>query len=139
MASDPYEPVGWTKCGSCGFNDTCWTRALEQQDVSLVMDVDQGLALQLHADGICTAAELVSGYDATRLSELKRPWGAKQQKVGKKADRILLNAEVLTTKQERLLASPALPASENFVMFDLEGLPPQLDDPETSYLWGLQV
>jgi predicted RecB family nuclease len=139
MATEPYEPVGWTKCGSCGFNDTCWTRALEQQDVSLVMDVDQGLARQLHADGICTAGELVSGYDATRLSELKRPWGAKQQKVGKKADRILLNAEVLTTKQERFLASPALPASENFVMFDLEGLPPQLDDLEKIYLWGMQV
>ncbi len=139
MATEPYEPVGWTKCGSCGFNDTCWTRALERQDVSLVMEVDQGLARQLHADGICTAAQLGSGYDATRLSELKRPWGAKQQKVGKKADRILLNAEVLTTKQERLLASPALPASENFVAFDLEGLPPQLDDLEKVYLWGMQV
>jgi predicted RecB family nuclease len=139
MATEPYEPVGWSKCGSCGFNATCWTRALEQQDVSLVMDVDQGLAHQLHTDGIRTAAELVSGYDATRLSELKRPWGAKQQKVGKKADRILLNAEVLTTKQERLLASPSLPASDNFVMFDLEGLPPQLDDLEKVYLWGMQV
>ncbi len=74
------------------------------------------------AMAFCTAGELVAGYDANRLSELKRPWGAKQQKVGKKADRILLNAEVLTTKQERLLASPVLPASENFVMFDLEGL-----------------
>ena len=115
MATEPYEPIGWSKCGSCSFAETCWPRALEQQDVSLVMDVDQGLARQLHSDGICTAAELVSGYDATRLSELKRPWGAKQQKVGKKADRILLNAEVLTTKQERLLASPVLPASENFV------------------------
>jgi len=139
MATEPYEPVGWSKCGTCGFNDTCWTRALEQQDVSLVMDVDQGLARQLHSEGICTAAELVSGYDANRLSELKRPWGVKQQKVGKKADRILLNAEVLTTKQERLLASPALPASENFVMFDLEGLPPQVDDLEKIYLWGMQV
>jgi predicted RecB family nuclease len=139
MATEPYEPVGWSKCGSCGFNETCWTRALEQQDVSLVMEVDQGLARQLHTDGICTATELVSGYDATRLSELKRPWGAKQQKVGKKADRILLNAEVLTSKQERILATPALPASENFVMFDLEGLPPQLDDLEKVYLWGMQV
>ena len=114
MATEPYEPVGWSKCGSCSFAETCWPRALERQDVSLVMDVDQGLARQLHDEGICTAAELVSGYDANRLSELKRPWGAKQQKVGKKADRILLNAEVLTTKQERLLASPVLPASENF-------------------------
>jgi uncharacterized protein len=139
LTTEPYEPVGWTKCGSCGFAETCWPRALEQQDVSLVMEVDQGLARQLHADGICTAAELVSGYDANRLSGLKRPWGARQQKVGKKADRILLNAEVLITKQERILASPALPASENFVMFDLEGMPPQLDDLENIYLWGMQV
>jgi len=139
MAIEPYEPVSWSKCGSCGFNETCWTRALEQQDVSIVMEVDQGLARQLHSDGILTAAELVSGYDAIRLSDLKRPWGTKQQKVGKKADRILLNAEVLTTKQEKLLASPALPISDNFVMFDLEGLPPQLDDLEKVYLWGMQV
>jgi predicted RecB family nuclease len=65
--------------------------------------------------------------------------GSQAAEVGKKADRILLNAEVLTTKQERLLASPALPASENFVMLDLEGLPPQLDDLEKIYLWGMQV
>jgi predicted RecB family nuclease len=139
LTTEPYEPVGMSKCGSCGFAETCWPRALECLDVSLVMDVDQGLARQLHEDGICSAGQLVAGYDATRLSGLKRPWGAKQQKVGKKADRILLNAEVLTTKQERLLASPALPVSENFVMFDLEGLPPQLDDLEKIYLWGMQV
>ena len=139
LTTEPYEPVGTTKCGSCGFADHCWPRAVEQQDVSLVMDVDQGLARQLHTDGISTAKELVSAFDIQRLSELKRPWGKVQQKVGKKAERILLNAEVLTTKQERILASPALPASENFVMFDLEGLPPQLDDLEKIYLWGMQV
>jgi predicted RecB family nuclease len=139
MATEPYEPVGWTKCGCCRFTQTCWPKALERLDVSLVMDVDQGLARQLHADGIVSAGDLVSGYDATRLSELKRPWGAKQQKVGRKADRILLNAEVLTSKQERLLGSPVLPVSDNFVMFDLEGLPPQLDDLEKVYLWGMQV
>jgi predicted RecB family nuclease len=139
MATEPYEPVGWSKCGSCSFAETCWPRALERQDVSLVMEVDQGLARQLHDEGICTVAQLVSGYDAARLSELKRPWGTRQQKVGKKADRILLNAQVLTTKQERILASPVLPVSENFVAFDLEGLPPQLDDLEKIYLWGMQV
>ena len=139
LTTEPYEPVGMSKCGSCGFAEICWPRALERQDVSLVMDVDQGLARQLHEEGICTAAQLVSGYDATRLSDLKRPWGDKQQKVGKKADRILLNAEVLTTKQERLLASPVLPISENFVAFDLEGLPPQMDELEKIYLWGMQV
>jgi predicted RecB family nuclease len=84
LTTEPYEPVGWTKCGSCGFAETCWPRALECLDVSLVMEVDQGLARQLHSDNICTAGELVSGYDATRLSELKRPWGAKQQRSAKR-------------------------------------------------------
>ena len=139
MTTEPYEPVGMSKCGSCGFADHCWPRAVEQQDVSLVMEVDQGLARQLHADGINTAAELVSGYDSTRLSELKRPWGAKQQKVGKKAEKILLNAEVLTSGKERILAPVTIPIRENYVMFDLEGLPPQLDDLEKIYLWGMQV
>jgi predicted RecB family nuclease len=139
LTTEPYEPIGWSKCGSCGFGSHCWQKALEQQDVSIVMDVDQGLARQLHAEGVCSAEELLSTFDADRLSELKRPWGAKQQKVGKKADKILLNTEVLTTKQERILASPALPAGKNFVMFDLEGLPPQLDDIEKIYLWGMQV
>ena len=140
LTTEPYEPVGWSKCeAGCGYADRCWSQAEACQDVSLVMDVDQGLARQLHSDGICSAGELVSSYDSIRLSELKRPWGTRQQKVGIKADRILLNAEVLTTKQERILASPALPVSESFVMFDLEGLPPQLNDLEKIYLWGMQV
>jgi predicted RecB family nuclease len=139
LATEPYHPVGWSKCGSCGFQEYCWNKAIERQDVSLVMEVDQGLARQLHAEGINTAGELVAGYDAARLSELKRPWGNGQKKVGKTAQRILINAEVLTSKQERVLETPALPASESFVMFDLEGLPPQLDDLEKIYLWGMQV
>ena len=48
LTTEPYEPIGWSKCGSCRFAETCWPRALEQQDVSLVMEVDQGLARQLH-------------------------------------------------------------------------------------------
>ena len=66
MVAEPYEPVGWSKCGSCRFTENCWPRALERLDVSLVMDVDQGLARQLHANGIVSAGELVAGYDATR-------------------------------------------------------------------------
>jgi len=140
LTTEPYEPVGWSKCNAgCGYANHCWSQAEARQDVSLVMQVDQGLARQLHGHGTCSAGELVSSYDSNRLSELKRPWGTRLQKVGSKADRILLNAEVLTTKQERILASPALPASDNFVMFDLEGLPPQLNDLEKIYLWGMQV
>jgi predicted RecB family nuclease len=32
-----------------------------------------------------------------------------------------------------------LPRAENYVMFDVEGLPPQLDELDKIYLWGLQV
>jgi predicted RecB family nuclease len=139
LTTEPYEPVGWTKCGSCGFAGYCWTRAIKQQDVALVMDVDQGLARQLHYDGITTVQKLVSSFDIQRLSDLKRPVGTRQQKVGKKAERILLNADVLTSKQERILAPAMIPTHENYVMFDLEGMPPNFDDLEKIYLWGMQV
>lgn len=63
--------------------------------MSLVMDVDQGLARQMHADGITTAQALVSSFDVQRLSDLKRPWGKCQQKVGTKSAAILQYAEAL--------------------------------------------
>jgi predicted RecB family nuclease len=90
LTTEPYEPVGWSKCkAGCGYADRCWPLAEARHDVSLVMDVDQGLARQLHADGITTPQELVTRYDLQSLSGLKRPWGARQQKVGKKAEAIL--------------------------------------------------
>ena len=75
-------------------------RGEANQDVALVMGVDQGLARQLHGDGIKTVQALATllGY-VQRLSDLKRPWGAGMRKVGTSAARILLNAEVLTTRQ----------------------------------------
>lgn len=140
LASEPYEPVGWSKCkAGCGYSDRCWSQAEANQDVALVMDVDQGLARQLHADGITTPQELLSTLDAQRLAGLKRPWGSGLRKVGASASRILLNAEVLTTGNEKILGSVAIPKHENYVMFDLEGLPPQMDDLEKIYLWGMQV
>jgi predicted RecB family nuclease len=129
LAAEPYEPVGWTKCGAgCGYHDRCWEQAEARQDVSLVMEVDQGLARKLHEDGIATAQQLVAGFDAQRLSELKRPWGDRVQKVGKKAEKILVYADVFTSGKERMLGTVAIPSHDNYVMFDLEGLPPHCDD-----------
>jgi predicted RecB family nuclease len=93
----------------------------------------------MHSDGIATFQQLVSSFDIPSLSDLKRRWGTRQQKVGKKAEVILRNAEVLVSREERILAPVAIPAHANYVMFDLEGLPPQLDDVEKIYLWGMQV
>jgi predicted RecB family nuclease len=78
LGSEPYEPVGQSKCTGCGFENRCWSRAEEHQDVSLLVDVDQGLARQLHSEGITTPTELLSKFDAQALSELKRPRGGKR-------------------------------------------------------------
>ena len=137
---EPYEPLGWTKCGSgCGYYDRCWQQAETRQDVSLVMDVDQGLARKLHEDGVESAQQLLASFDVQRLSGFTRPWGDRQQRVGKKAEKILVYADVLISGNERMLGAIAIPAHDNYVMFDLEGMPPQLDDLEKIYLWGMQV
>ena len=84
LASEPYEPVGWSKCmAGCGYSDRCWLKAEASQDVSLVMGVDQGLARQLHGDGIKTVQALATSLDVQRLSDLKRPWGAGMREGGR--------------------------------------------------------
>ena len=103
LGSEPYEPLGWTKCsGGCGYYDRCWQQAEARQDVSLVMDVDQGLARALNAVGVTSAEQLLVSFDAKRLSEFKRPWGKGEQKVGKKAEKILLYADVLCSGRNAL-------------------------------------
>jgi predicted RecB family nuclease len=136
---EPYSPVGWTKCGHCGFRPYCWPRAEANRDVALLPGVDQGLAIAFHKQGIYTIDQLLDKFDERRLSDLKRPWGDKQQRVGKKAESILLTARAMATEQEIQLRNPDVPNFPNYVMFDLEGLPPQLDELEKIYLWGLQV
>jgi len=140
LGGEPYEPLGWTKCsGGCGYYDRCWQQAGDREDVSLVMDVDQGLARKLNAAGVASAEQLLATFDAKGLSELKRPWGKGEQKVGKKAEKILLYADVFCSGQERILGPADIPVHDNYVMFDLEGMPPYLDELEKIYLWGMQV
>lgn len=138
-ASEPYSPVGWTKCGDCGFRDRCWSRAEAEQNLALVSGVDQGLASALHHNGIDTVEAFLAAFDEATLSEFKRPWGTREQRVGKKAGSILRAARAMASGKELLLQQPSLPCASNYVMFDLEGLPPHLDELEKIYLWGLQV
>jgi predicted RecB family nuclease len=94
LGAEPYEPLGWSKCSSgCGYYDRCWQQAEERQDVSLVMDVDQGLARALNGIGVSSAQQLLANFDARGLSELKRPSGKGEQRVGKKAEKILMYAD----------------------------------------------
>jgi predicted RecB family nuclease len=139
LTVEPYEPVGRTKCLGCGYTDRCWAQAEENGDIALVYGVDQSLARTLHSQGIRTRKELLANFDAAGLSELKRPYGNREQRVGKAAERILRFADAMEKQQEIVLATPAIPAHKNYVMFDLEGMPPHLDELDKIYLWGAQV
>ncbi len=139
LDGEPYEPVGWSKCGGCGFNERCMDKAEADGSVALVPDVDQSLARTLHGIGVSTRKELLTKFDSVSLSELKRPHGQGERRVGKTASRIIHFAQAMEAQQEKVLAAPAIPLSPSYVMFDLEGMPPHLDEIEKIYLWGMQV
>jgi predicted RecB family nuclease len=139
LPAEPYEPVGWSKCLGCGFIDRCWKKAEETSDVALVYCVDQSLARTLYSQGIHSRKDLLAKFNVASLSEFVRPYGSREQRVGKAAERILQFADALERKQENVFAVPAIPLHENYVMFDLEGMPPHLDELDKIYLWGAQV
>jgi predicted RecB family nuclease len=61
------------------------------------------------------------------------------QRVGRKAAFIMRQAVALEKKRELIIGKLELPPSKNFAIFDIEGLPPHLDETDKIYLWGLQV
>lgn len=135
----PYCPVGWSKCSACSFEEYCWQQAQDGQDVAIISGIDQGLAVALHDRGVTTVQQLLDAFDVGSLSRLQRPWGTKQRRVGQSAGRILQMAQALASGREILLCRPVIPKHASYAMFDLEGLPPQMDAMEKIYLWGFQV
>jgi predicted RecB family nuclease len=136
---EPPEPVGWSKCSGCGYFERCWPAAVERRAIGLVYGVDLGLASALEARGIESYDALLEHFDEEGLAEIERPRGGRLQKVGERAPRILASARALATGQPIVLRPAAIPGHPNYVMFDLEGLPQQLDELEKIYLWGMQV
>src|ERR1700728_1686119 len=136
---EAYEPGRWTKCGACGYKERCCNKAEVNHDVALVPDVDQSLARKLNGMNVRTLKELLGSFDVARLSELKRPFGNSERRVGSTAERILQFAEAMEKREEKILIAPAIPDRPNYVMFDLEGMPPHLDELDKIYLWGAQV
>lgn len=137
--SEPYSPVGWSKCGGCPFYGYCWPRAEANQDIALVPGVDQNLAMALKDQGVNTIEQLLEQFDENSLGEFKRPWGKGVRRVGKGSVPILCMARALSTGKEFMIQQPSIPDHPNYVMFDLEGLPPHLNELEKIYLWGTQV
>ena len=135
-----YEPVGWSKCMPCAFRGLCFAEAKSRNEVSLVPELDQSLARELRAEGVRTVASLVKRFDEESLSRITRPLGPRRQRVGKKARRILLNANALDQRREIRLGALAVPPCDHYAMFDIEGIPPDLeDDIGRIFLWGLKV
>jgi predicted RecB family nuclease len=135
-----YEPVGWSKCSACVFRSFCWDEAKTLDDVALVPELDQGLARELHAQGVPTVRDLLDNFDETRLASLERPYGKNLRKVGKSAGRILQSAQALSSGSDLRLGPLVIPDSRNFAMFDIEGIPPDLeDDLGKIFLWGVKV
>ena len=137
--SELYSPVGWSKCGGCPFHDHCWPRAEANKDVALIPGVDQNLAAALNQQDIRAIDDLIRHFDEDSLGEFRRPWGSRMQRVGSKAGSIMLMARAMSENKEIMIKPAAIPDHPNYVMFDLEGLPPHLDELEKIYLWGIQV
>ena len=135
-----YEPVGWSKCVGCDYRRLCWPKAMQQQDVAILLDVDQELARLLHERGCQNITNLLQDYDVDTLAEIYRPWGESAKKVGKRAGTSILNhARAIMENRVVVLGPPRLPEVSNLVMFDLEGLPPHVDQQEQVFLWGFKV
>ncbi|HVS90161.1 MAG TPA: TM0106 family RecB-like putative nuclease [Candidatus Acidoferrum sp.] len=139
QAREFYEPVGWSKCNGCGFHERCWKQAEQNDELSRVYGIDQALARHLHLQGIVTVGDLLKNFNESSLGQIKLLRGTRETRVGLKAGDAILHASALQAGKLVLLKKPAVPASKNLVAFDIEGLPPQLDDLDKIYLWGLQV
>jgi len=135
----PNEIVGWSKCSGCRYFERCWPAAVAQRSIGLLPRVDRGLIGELTARGVTTLDELLERFDSESLATLDRPRGSGRAPVGNRADRILLSARALVENRPIVLETPAFPEHPNYVMFDLEGLMPRLNEVEKIYLWGMQV
>jgi predicted RecB family nuclease len=135
---DAYEPVGITKCGDCGFHARCWGQAEASNDVSLLAPVKQELARKLRARGIATIRDIPGAIENPANRDLFYK-GVRKPRLQDFVEGLRRSAEAYASCKPILIAAPDLPVTKNLAMFDLEGLPPYLDDIEKVYLWGVKV
>ena len=105
----------------------------------MIYKVDAGTARALRERGIRTWDELVEKMDDDGLAGLPRPRRVGEQRVGAAAGRILAQARALSSGKVVDIGRLSLPEGRRLVMFDLEGIPPQYEELEKVYLWGMQL
>jgi predicted RecB family nuclease len=148
----PYTPVRVNKCRDCCYADQCMKTAAENKEVSMVFGVTDGIARALEKIGIRSADQLLSGFTAETLGakvEFQMSNG-EDQRVGPNRGAKIIEHAYAWVKDELLLRPSgfrkhledieALIDSKQQVMFDLEGIPSNIDGKmERIYLWGLKM
>jgi predicted RecB family nuclease len=116
---------------------------MDAADVATLPDVDQGLARQLHVLGVRDTGALLARFDGPALSVLKRPRGDGMARVGEKtALSIMRHARAHQEGRPLHIGRFPLTLDQPYVMFDLEGVPPDaagISEWQKIYLWGMQV
>ena len=113
-----------------------------------MIDVNVKLAAKLTQAGVTSYSDLYESHNEESLAELKSPGKGDDPAQQATARRILENAEALTTgkpvrrRQDDGTPVPIpseLSADDDYVMFDLEGAPPEEKTDQVVYIWGAQV
>lgn len=140
LTEPPYEAVDWFKCHACAFVRRCWREAVDRGDVACLTVVDESLARALHEQGVDTVALLLETFDRDALAALGGSGPAGSRALGNEAaDAVLRAAQAIQSGRDDLFALPDPPLSDNYVAFDSEGLPPQFDELDRVYVWGIRV
>jgi uncharacterized protein len=133
-----YEPVGVSKCQQCPFKSKCWSEAEARQDVSLCYNIDQEAARTLW-EGHITTIKALAEMDEVKLAEMKVKRGTTERRMGRTGLKAIQMAQAVVAGKAIVLSKPDLPEGENFVIFDIEGIPEGYDDLTRIYLWGCRL
>ena len=140
LEQEPFEVVGWSKCQDCDFTRYCWPRAEKQRAPGVIPGVDVGMGRRFAELGVDRFDQIPERFDLAGLAEMPRPWGSGETPVGTTlAEQVMTHVRARIEDRPVQLGPVEIPDSSHYVMFDLEGLPPEQDGPDKVYLWGTQL
>jgi predicted RecB family nuclease len=150
LPEEPWEQVGNSKCSECSYNAPhCKKWGLETKNLGLIPEIDAGegkLGPRLVEEGFTSYDAIYERFaeDVEGLAQIKS-----QKATIEPARRVMENVEswVAGIPIRRRDADGEVKSMDTrvtdhdrYVMFDLEGVPPDLDNERTKiYLWGMQV
>ncbi len=150
LPEEPWEQVGNSKCSECSYNAPhCKKWGLETKNLGLIPEIDSGegkLGPRLVEEGFTSYEAIYERFanDVEGLAQIKS-----QKATIEPARRVMENVESWVAgipirrrdaHGEVKTMDTRVTDHDRYVMFDLEGVPPDLDNERTKiYLWGMQV